>query len=58
MNDSHYTESKEEWRKRIWGRADRQRIKEEHADDIKDMKRDDPASLKESMKPNLKEDEG
>ena len=46
MNDSHYTESKEEWRKRIWGRADRQRIKEEHADDIKDMERDDLPNLR------------
>ena len=41
LNDRHYRESEEDWHKRIWGRADRQRIKEDHADDIRDMEWDD-----------------
>ena len=36
MNDTHYTESKEDWNKRIFIAKDRQQWKEDHADDERD----------------------
>ena len=36
MNDNHYTESKEDWQKRIFRASDRHQYKEDHADDERD----------------------
>ena len=36
MNDSHYTESKEEHNKRIFRASDKHQYKEDHADDERD----------------------
>ena len=36
MNDNHYTESKEDWEKRMFRARDKQKFKEDHADDERD----------------------
>jgi hypothetical protein len=36
MNDNHYTESKEDGEKRIFGARDKQQYKEDHADDYRE----------------------
>ena len=45
LNDRHYRESEEDWIERTLGKEKRAIIKEEYADDIRDMARDAGQSL-------------
>jgi len=40
LSDNHYTESKEDWEKRIFRARERQQYKEDHADDKRDEEGD------------------
>jgi len=43
MNDNHYTESKEDWHKRIFKARDKHQYKEDNADNERDMEADKKA---------------